>query len=291
MLRKFLMCMTIAVMGIFTAGDVLADEPATKSAEGLLREKPPVIIIKLDDLKPDKNGGGVNGRWKAIANMLGTRKIKAGFGIICDTLPTANDDFVKWVKNLHDTGRVEFWFHGWDHQVHEENGTKYNEFNGRSLEEQKKRFADSQKLMLEKFGFPFESFGPGGGVYSASLNEDTLTALQDDPHMKSVMYPSPINAIGKALNAKGKVMVLDRVWAVNIEAPIFKPNAAKFIEGYKKSLNRDYFVIQGHPTHWGGKLDDEFGKILDFLESQNARFMTPTEYVNEVRKGQSAAAQ
>lgn len=277
---KRVMASAVMVLAMAAGGAWAQEKPAAPVE--ILREKPPVIILKLDDLKPSK-GGGIPYSWKKFLDYLDTRHLKYGVGMIAGTAKDANPDYIKWVKGMRDSGNVEIWFHGWDHAVHEENGTKYNEFNGRSYEDQLKRVADSQALAMETFGFHFETFGPGGGVGSASLNEDTLKAMHEDPYMKVILYPSPMNAIGQALNEKGKVLVLDRVWAVGLEAKTFVPDSAKFIEGYKKNLTREYFVLQGHPTHWDAQRHEEVVKILDFLTSQKARFMLPMEYYCEVK--------
>ncbi len=248
------------------------------------REKPPVIILKLDDVKALR--GDIAGPWKKVAAFLVERKIKAGLGVVCETLQdTASDSaYVKWVKAQRETGLIEFWFHGWDHGVHEADGGKFNEFNHRSYEEQKKRFDDSQKLAREKLGFAFQVYGPPGGTGNGSFDANTCRVMQDEPDMKAWLYPQPLDALGKELEAKGKVVILDRVWAVNLEGSVGVPDFARFATGYAANPQRDYFVLQGHPMSWAGPRFDEFVKIVDFLVEQKAVFMTPSEYA-AVKKG------
>jgi peptidoglycan/xylan/chitin deacetylase (PgdA/CDA1 family) len=240
------------------------------------RAAPPVIILKLDDLR--QTNGRADGAWTRVADYLKGRGIKCGIGVITQTLAEATPEYVRWITDRHAAGDVEFWFHGWDHAVWtSEAGKKLSEFGGRSFEEQWPRFERSQALAKEKLGFAFTTFGPGGG---GSLHQDEATAevMAKDPDMKVWLFPSPINAYGRELAAKGKVVILDRVWAVNLEGAVGKPEFQRFVDGYAKNPDREYFVLQGHPTHWAGARFDEFTKIIDFLVAQKAVFMTPSEY-------------
>jgi peptidoglycan/xylan/chitin deacetylase (PgdA/CDA1 family) len=249
------------------------------------RAKPPIIVLKLDDLK-QHYGGRVHPGWQRVADYLKEKKIKAGFGIICETLEKADPKYVEWIRALHDSGQIEFWFHGFDHKVHEENGVKYNEFNGRSYEEQKEHLEKSQKLAKEKLGFAFNTFGPPGGVGSASFNQDTLRALVEDPDMHVMLFPGPLNDAGrKAMDSSGgKLVILDYPWQVRLERPLFKPNFEAFLTGYAKFPNREYFVLQGHPATWKDEGFDQFKQIIEFLQSQKAVFMTPSEAADAVTK-------
>lgn len=252
-----------------------AAKPAAK-VELPPRAKPPLIVLKLDDVKQIK--GKVHPAWVRVAELVKARQIKASFGVVCETLAEAAPAYSQWIKDEQGSGRIEFWFHGWDHGTHTEAGKQYNEFTGRAYEEQKKRFDDSQKLALEKLGFAFQTFGPPGGVYGPSCDAATCRVMADDPHMKVWLYPKPIDADGKALEAAGKVVILDRVFEVNLESKVGVADYNKFVEGYAKHPDREYFVLQGHPMQWGqGGRFEEFAKIVDFLIAQKAEFLTPVE--------------
>ena len=254
-----------------------------KPEELPVRSKPLVIILKLDDVKQVK--GDVHNQWKKTADFLASRNVKSSFGVICDTLPDATPAYAGWIKKHAESGLIEFWFHAWDHATHDEAGTKYNEFSGRSYEDQAKRLADSQAAAKEKLGFAFRTFGPPGGVQGASQDENTARVMHDSPDITIWLYPSPINDIGKEVAAKGKVTILDRVWAVNLEAQVGVPSLQNLINGLAANPDRDYFVLQGHPAAWGnGARWDEFVRIIDFLQSQKAVFMTPSEYVDSLKK-------
>lgn len=258
--------------------------PAGAPANLPPRTKPPVIIIKVDDLR--QIDGKVNSLWDQFANFIKSRQIKAGIGIICETLQNATPEYVKWIKDRQATGLFEFWFHGWDHATHLENGVAFNEFNKRPFEDQKKRFDDSQALAMDKLGFPFATFGPGGGTSNGSFDENTIRVMAEDPHMKVWLYPQPIDAVGKKLDAGGKVAILDRVWEVNTESKVGLPDFEKFVEGYARHPEREYFVLQGHPMQWTPDRFQNFVKIIDFLTAQNAVFMTPSEFAAMKAKSQ-----
>jgi peptidoglycan/xylan/chitin deacetylase (PgdA/CDA1 family) len=241
-----------------------------------VRKAPPVIILKLDDLR--QTDGKVHASWIKVADYLKSRNIKVGFGVIAQTLEEATPAYTQWIKDRQASGEIEFWFHGFDHAVWtNEAGKKLSEFGGRGFEEQWSRFERSQKLAKEKLGFTFAAFGPGGGG-ALHQDADTAAVMAKDPSMKVWLYPSPIDATGRKLAAEGKVTILDRVWAVNLEAAVGNPSFQRFVEGYAKNPDREYFVLQGHPTHWAGARFDEFVKIIDFLVAQKAVFMTPSEY-------------
>ncbi|MDD5263130.1 MAG: polysaccharide deacetylase family protein [Methylacidiphilales bacterium] len=254
----------------------MAAVPAAAPVDLPPRKAPPKIIIKVDDLR--QVDGKVNGLWIKFAEFIKSRKIKANIGIICETLETTTPEYTQWIKDQQATGLFEFWFHAWDHNTHLENGEQFNEFNNRPYEEQRKRFERSQQLAVEKLGFPFHTFGPPGGVATPCFDANTIRVMDEDPNMKVWLYPVPLDEPGKQLAAKGKVVILDRVWEVNIESKVGLPDFDKFVAGYAKHPEREYFVIQGHPMHWAPDRFDNFVKIIDFLTEQKAEFVLASEY-------------
>jgi len=278
------------------ASSVSAATPPAAPVKLPARAKPPIIVLKLDDLR-QHYGGRVHAGWQKVADYLKAKKIKAGIGVICDTLEEARPSYVEWIRSRQQSGEIEFWFHAFDHKVHEENGVKYNEFNGRSYEEQKERLDRSQKLAKEKLGFAFHAFGPPGGVGSASFNEDTLRVMAGDPDMHVMLYPAPLSgnsplttfARKTMAESGGKFVILDVLWQVRLERPLFKPNFDSFVSGYAKYPNREYFMLQGHPAHWSEESFTEFTRIIDFLVAQHAVFMTPSEAARAIY-GEAATA-
>lgn len=229
------------------------------------RKTPPYVVLKLDDLTNSR--GRVPERWKKLGDFIRTRKIKSSIGIICNSLESDSPEYIQWIKELHDSGLVEFWNHGYTHKEWEENGRKLQEFNGTPYEEQKQHFQRSEELAKQKLGFTFTTFGPPFNGTDAN----TSKALSEMPDIKIWLY-------GDAQNPGGKI-ILDRISAVNIENPLFVPSLERFISGYNRYPTREYFVIQGHPAQWDDARFEQFTKIVDFLIEQKAILVTPTEYV------------
>lgn len=248
------------------------------------RKQPPVIILKLDDLSQKQ--GTILPSFRKMAEVLAARHIKGSFGVICavrwpgaQALADSGPEYIDWVKQLHASGQIEFWFHGWDHATHEEAGEAYCEFNNRSYAEQKRRFDHAQKVAREKFGFTFQTFGPGGGLSKfPTFDATTLQVLADDPFIKVWLSPKLADDASRKLEAAGKVTVLDRVADVNLERKVGEPDFDWFLKGYLNHPDRDYFVLQGHPNTWDDAKFAEVLKILDYLIQQHAVFMTPAEY-------------
>ena len=73
---------------------------------------------------------------------------------------------------------------------------------------------------------------------------------------------------------------------MNLESKVGQPDFQKFREGYVKNPERTYFVLQGHPMHWGdaGRFE-EFTKIIEFLLEQKSEFVTPSELAEKLKSG------
>lgn len=239
----------------------------------------PLIVVKLDDLKTS-NSGAFSANWRRVAAFAATRRVKMGFGVIAKSLENPNSAYLDWLRATRDGGWVEFWLHGYDHATHDgADGVTHGEFVGRGYADYRARFEQSHALAQLRLGLPFKTFGPPGGGEDGSLDDASMLALHDDPHLRGVMYPSPIDAEGATLQARGKVMIMDRVWPVNIEQPLFVPDLEKFIAGYVRyAPSRRYFVIQGHPPNWTDEARiSAFEGIIDYLIAQGCVFVTPSE--------------
>jgi peptidoglycan/xylan/chitin deacetylase (PgdA/CDA1 family) len=264
----------VAVLPLVTSADAgPAPENGVKTSELVEttpklakapRQSPPYIMIKVDDLRVVN--GRVHARWKKFAEFCRERKIRAGIGIICDSLEGDNPAYIAWIKEQQATGLFEFWNHGYDHSETEVDGKKLQEFKGPTYEQQKEHYTRSQKLAREKLGAPFSTFGAPFNATDAN----TAKVLSEDPDTKVWLYGDSKNTAGK--------LVLDRVYPVNIENPLFLPSLDKFIEGYNKYPQKEYFVIQGHAAKWDEPRFEQFTKIVDFLIEQKANFVTPTEF-------------
>lgn len=238
------------------------------------------VVFKLDDVRTN-DSGHLSERWRRLLPLVREKKIKLSLGVIANSLESAKPAYISWLRDMHDTGLVEFWFHGYDHGVRAVGDKDAAEFTALTYEEQKDRFIKSQILAQDKLGFTFQTYGPpGGGKLSPSDADLDATArvLTADPSMKVWLYPSPMDARGQALTDAGKITVLDRVWAVNIEHPLFVPNPEKFIAGYNKyAAKRRYFILQGHANKWDDARWAEFLKIIDYVIQNKIPTLTPTE--------------
>ncbi|CAM2949265.1 DUF2334 domain-containing protein [Rariglobus hedericola] len=248
------------------------------------------VVFKLDDVRTN-DSGYLSDRWRKLLPLVRERQIKLSLGVIANSLENPKPAYIAWLKEMHATGLVEFWFHGYDHGVRKVGDVEAAEFTALTYGEQKERFDKSQKLAQEKLGFTFQTFGPPGGGKLAATDADldaTARVLTDDPSMKVWLYPSPIDARGEKLNAAGKVTVLDRVWAVNIEQPLFVPNSEKFIAGYNKhAANRRYFILQGHANKWDEPRWAEFLKIVDYITQNKIPTLLPTELAASLKTSAS----
>ena len=249
---------------------VAGAEPTTPPAGAT--QPAPKIIIKVDDLVAGPGRAAVHPRWQRFADFIKERKIKAGIGIICNSLETDNAPYFNWIKDLHKTGLVEFWNHGYDHKMWKEGDRTLFEFKGTSYEYQKEHLARGNQLARQKLGITLHAFGPG---FNAT-DENTVRALGGDPDINAWLYAGSDDKSTKALQSK--VAILDLLGDVNIEYPTFVPNFERFGDGYlRHRATRRYFVIQGHPTHWDDDRFAQFVKIIDFLTAEGATFATPSE--------------
>lgn len=228
------------------------------------------VILKLDDVT---NG---TPQWRRTLDYLKGRNIKASAGIICNSLESGKQAYYDWLKEVQQTGLVEFWLHGYDHKQWKEDGKDVWEFSGPSLEQQKEHIAKSQQLARQILGAPFAAFGAPFNRTDAA----TVQALAADPDIKVVLYGNPKDAADLP-----KALILDRT-EMNIEAPLFVPNFQKIRQDYEVMAGtRDCFVIQGHPNQWTDERFAEFQKLVEYLQSQGVVFTTPSEYLKTRQPG------
>lgn len=244
------------------------------------------VVLKVDDLSVRGNGE-ISARWKRITDFAVERKVKLSIGIIANSLEGEKPAYAAYIKSLQKSGLIQFWYHGYDHGVHKADVKEYAEFTARPYEEQKRRFDLSQKLATEKLGAPFNTFGPPGGGNTQPTDADldaTARVMAEDPAMKIWLYPKALDERGAKLQSAGKVTILDRVYQVNIEQPLFVPNAEKFIAAYKQfAKGRSYFILQGHPDQWDDARWAQFVKLVDYLQENKISIVTPDELVASLK--------
>lgn len=254
-----------AALLVLTTAAFAAPQPTTPTSPTVLaRKSPPIIIIKVDDLR--RQNETVNPRWQRLVDFAKSRKLKTNIGIIADSLDGDHPAYFQWIKDQQATGLFEFWNHGFDHKQWTENGKTLQEFKGPPYEQQKEHMTRANLLARQKLGFSFAAFGAG---FNAT-DETTVRVLRESPDIRVWLYGDKKNPADK--------IVMERVGAVNIENPIFHPSLQKFIEGYNRYPNQTYFVIQGHPQQWDETGFAQFVQIVDFLTGEKAVFMTPSEY-------------
>ncbi len=203
------------------------------------------VILKLDDVT---NG---TPQWRRTLDYLKSKNIKSSAGIICNSLESGKQAYYDWLKEVQQSGLVEFWLHGYDHKQWKEDGKDVWEFSGPSFEQQKEHIEKSQQLAKQILGAPFTSFGAPFNRTDAA----TVKALAADTDIKVVLYGDPKNAADLPND-----LILDRT-EMNIEAPLFVPNAQKVKHDYEAMVGtRDCFVIQGHPNQWTDERFAEFKK-------------------------------
>ncbi len=253
----------------------LAAAPVGRAAEG---DQPParppqVIILKLDDVTAHGSTAKspVSPRWQRITDFFKESNIKASYGVIGFSLVEDNPAYFQWIKDLHESGLIEFWNHGFRNRKASD---RTGEFEG-EFEEQKAALEKTQRLAREKLGIELRAFGP----HWSGTNEHTARALEGIPEIKMWFY-------GPKDSSK---FVFPRLLV--LENPIFVPDPARFKELYERvGRGKKCLALQGHPNAWDEKRWQGFVQIVEFLKSQGCAFMTPSEYLGQVSAEGGAGA-
>jgi len=225
-------------------------------------QKQKIVLLKLDDVHFGDNGEVVPPRWQRVADYLETKKIKAGFGIIGYSLAENKPDYFSWIKDIAAKGNIEFWNHGyWNRTANDTSG----EFE-RDYEEQYRALFLTDSLAIANLGLKLSVWGP----HWSGTNEDTDRALSNMPSIRMTLG-SPKNPI----HYKGFVLKN----SLAMETPVHNPNFESFITDYKEK-DLPYFYLQGHPNSWDEIRWDNFIRIIEFLQSENVRFVTPSEFMD-----------
>lgn len=227
-----------------------------------------IVILKLDDVTAGGTEGVVSPRWQRVADYIENKKIKAGFGIIGFSLAEDNSAYFKWITDRAERGFIEFWNHGYYNRT---KGDTIGEFEG-TYEQQFKALQLTDSLAKAKLGLQLRVWGP----HWSSTNTNTDKALAQFPQIKMTLG-SPISPV----YYKGYVLPN----TLDMEYPVHNPNYDEFLKAYReKSKDLNYFYLQGHPNSWNENQWQNFVKIVEFLESENVKFVTPSEFL-EIIKG------
>jgi peptidoglycan/xylan/chitin deacetylase (PgdA/CDA1 family) len=238
------------------------------SQENIAPATPQIILLKLDDVVARRvSSSPVSLRWQKIADFLKANNIKGSFGIITESLENDNPQYFQWIKDIQKEGLIEFWMHGYKMRGAKDTG----EFEQGTWEEQKAILEKGERLAQEKLGFSLPAFGP----HWSGTTEETDRALEAVPSVKIWLY-------GPAKPKYFSRLSIERVLA--LENPTFVPDAEKFKDIYEKhAAKKEVLVLQGHPDQWTNERWNGFVAIIDFLRSKKVAFMTPSEYLKQVR--------
>jgi len=219
------------------------------------------VIWKMDDVK------GLSPGFQRLADWLAEHKMKASFGVICNSLEANKPAYADWLKKqaIENGGLIEFWNHGYDHQknVVENGKTCDAEFKGTSQAFQTKHLADSNALWKAKTGLVFQTFG---APYNTS-DAETEKALEKHPELKIWLYGPPTAT---------RLLVLRR--SLNLECATGTVSYETFMQAYQKQPQGDCLVLQGHPGKWDDASFDAFQRIAGVLAADKWEFVTPREY-------------
>lgn len=222
-----------------------------------------IVLLKLDDVTYGDKGEAVPPRWSRVADYIESKGLKAGFGIIGFSLAENKPEYFQWVKDRAAKGNIEFWNHGYRNRMGPDD---FGEFE-QSYDIQYRSLHLTDSLAQAKLGLTLTTWGP----HWSSTNENTDLALSRIENIKMTLG-SPQNPV----HFKGYV-VPDRL---QMEYPVHNPNYEEFVKYYRgewKDLTS--FYLQGHPNSWDEERWNNFTKIIEFLQSENVKFVTPSEFM------------
>jgi len=224
-------------------------------------KSPKLCVLKLDDVVAGNGGQVVPERWQRVADYLEGKKIKSSMGIIGASLIDDNPAYFKWITDRAARGYIEFWNHGYRFRS---DNDPIGEFEG-EYDEQIRALHLTDSLAKAKLGLNLTVWGPH---WSAS-NEHTDLALSKTPQIRMTFGYPPIT-----VHYKGYVFPR----SVDIEYPTHNPDFETFKKAYEtRKPTFDFFFLQGHPNSWDELRWEIFTKIIDFLEAEGVRFVTPSE--------------
>jgi peptidoglycan/xylan/chitin deacetylase (PgdA/CDA1 family) len=225
-----------------------------------------IAIIKADDVRD------VHPKWERFFKMAVELDVPVSAGVIAVSFEKQDERYDEWLKKWEATGKVEFWNHGWDHRMWEEEGKKKSEFGGSGYDHQKKHLTMVQAAAKEALGKPFNTFGSGFNA----MDSDTAKALNEIPELKMVFcYPGA----KPTKEMKDKILLPMTLRGENDGTG--KPNFAKFKEEYEKKKSDPSLTlaaVQFHPAAFSEDGFKDFRAIVEFLKAEGWTFMLPSGY-------------
>mgnify|MGYP004523576543 FL=1 len=229
-------------------------------------KKPPVIIIKLDDLNAERVN--IFEEWADYADSVG---VKFGFGVIVNAFDNGTAEQINRIKTLGERENIELWLHGYDHALVNNNG----EFR-QSREAQKETFekciaaADKAGITFKSINAPFND-----------MNSDTADLLENDfTDITTVMIMTenkPVFLNNRSFNTLYNKNILESGAGTVNTRDVFK-------DLYDELKNNNYILMQGHPAQWDEENKQTFKDIVYYLKAIGAVFMTPSEYTDSIKQ-------
>lgn len=217
-----------------------------------------IAIIKADDIREPTV------RWHQFFEMLSKRGIFCSAGIIGHSLQKNDQPYQQWLLDLHNSGLIEFWNHGWDHSRWLGEGDQYiHEFSGTSYLMQKKHFINAQNAMANLFGSPPIVFGAPFNT----IDHETVRVIDECPDIQYVFGYSE----QQILNNKKTLLMSLR----GEHNGVGKPDFEKFKQDYYHQSDIQFTVLQFHPNRFEVRDLDEARHILDFLGANGWTFVLP----------------
>ncbi|HZH04961.1 MAG TPA: polysaccharide deacetylase family protein [Myxococcaceae bacterium] len=245
-----------------SAGPDFASNDTARTEPGEPVLAAPTVVLKLDDLTAWAPRVAA---FQRVASLIYQRKIKAGFGLIGNSLVDdgTKQGYYDVVRGFADSGRIEIWHHGYDHA---DLGDGRYEFSGPSYRRQLRHMAITVWLLAEKCGVTVRSFGA-----PFNLNDlNTVSVLERFPQIKVWMFPSEDEGSTKVLLRAGQTRV-------NMEPSTGVVDYQYFVDNYNRAKGKPIMVLQGHPGGWTDESFQAFDQILDFLDAQGVTYKMPYE--------------
>ncbi|MDA0712226.1 MAG: hypothetical protein O3B73_18665 [bacterium] len=219
------------------------------------------IILKADDIRFDPDCI-LSVRWQKFIAYIADKNIKAGLGLIGNSLEGDRPAYFDRLRDLHNSPHFEIWHHGYDHVLKGTNaaGEIFHEFYNTPFAHQFGHLQKTQDLALEKVGITLRTFGaPGNGI-----DRTTTDALNSIEALKVWFYGDP----------DARQWILRRT--INFEYPTHNPDFVSFQEQYRTDLS--CLVLQMHPNSWDDARFDQFAYIIEFLLDQDTTFVLPYDH-------------
>jgi len=223
-----------------------------------------IILLKADDFvySPYTSSGFTPG-WQMYLDYLEEQGLKSAVGVIGARVKDGTDGFFEQAGLLHERGTVEYFNHGYGHELNvtDEQGHTYCEFRGTPVEYQQTRLQATQALWFEKTGIVLRGFAAPGNAFDGATRQAIASA--DD--IVYWLFGWPI--VGK---------ILLEYHPCKMEEECAQPRYEVFTRTYVPEQRM--IVYQLHPWFWTRTEMAEFIRCVNALRAAGATFMLPLEY-------------